>query len=385
MQSIINEALKNSEIEKEMKNSANSIDDDFIGQPRILIIGCGGAGNNTINRLHHMGVAGAETIAINTDKQHLDMIQADKRVLIGKSLTKGLGAGGYPDVGKRAAEMARPTLEALLESADLVFITAGMGGGTGTGSAPVVAQIAKDQGAIVVGMVSYPFQVEKARLLRAEDGLEALATAADSVIVLDNNRLKNFVPNLPLGQAFSVMDQLIGETVKGISETITEPSLINIDYADVRAIMSKGGVAVMLVGESKQQNKAESVVRECLSNPMLDIDYRGATGGLIHITGGSDLTLTDAEDVATSLTYELDPHADVIWGARVRNEMEGKIRVLAIMTGVQTGKILGNRVSYKQVLEKEVRKVGNPKVPQLPKNRKAREFASGGNLLEWVG
>jgi cell division protein FtsZ len=385
MQSIINEALKNAEIEKEMKTSTNSVDDDFIGQPRIMIVGCGGAGNNTVNRLHHMGVSGAETIAINTDKQHLDMIQADKRVLIGKSLTKGLGAGGYPDVGKRAAEMARPTLEALLDSADLVFITAGMGGGTGTGAAPVVAQVAKDQGAIVVGMVSYPFQVEKARLLRAEDGLESLATAADSVIVLDNNRLKNFVPNLPLGQAFSVMDQLIGETVKGISETITEPSLINIDYADVRAIMSKGGVAVMLVGESKQQNKAESVVRECLSNPMLDVDYRGATGSLIHITGGSDLTLTDAEEIATSLTYELDPHADVIWGARVRNDMEGKVRVLAIMTGVQNGKILGNRVSYKQVLEEEVRKIENPKAPQLPKNRKAREFASGGNLLEWVG
>ena len=384
MQSIINEALKNAEIEKEMKNQG-SVDDDFIGQPRIVIIGCGGAGNNTVNRLHHMGVSGAETIAINTDKQHLDMIQADKRVLIGKSLTKGLGAGGYPDVGKRAAEMARPTLEALLDSADLVFITAGMGGGTGTGSAPVVAQVAKDQGAIVVGMVSYPFQVEKARLIRAEEGLESLATHADSVIVLDNNRLKNFVPNLPLGQAFSVMDQLIGETVKGISETITEPSLINIDYADVRAIMAKGGVAVMLVGESKQQNKAESVVRECLSNPMLDIDYRGATGSLIHITGGSDLTLQDAEDIATSLTYELDPHADVIWGARVRNEMEGKVRVLAIMTGVQSGKILGNRVSYKQVLEEEVRKIENPKTPQLPKNRKAREFASGGNLLEWVG
>jgi cell division protein FtsZ len=385
MQSIINEALKNAEIEKEMKSSGNSIDDDFIGQPRIMIIGCGGAGNNTVNRLHHMGVSGAETIAINTDKQHLDMIQADKRVLIGKSLTKGLGAGGYPDIGKRAAEMARPTLEALLDSADLVFITAGMGGGTGTGSAPVVAQVAKDQGAIVVGMVSYPFQVEKARLLRAEDGLEALAAAADSVIVLDNNRLKNFVPNLPLGQAFSVMDQLIGETVKGISETITEPSLINIDYADVRAIMAKGGVAVMLVGESKQQNKAESVVRECLSNPMLDVDYRGATGSLIHITGGSDLTLTDAEEIATSLTYELDPHADVIWGARVRNDMEGKVRVLAIMTGVQNGKILGNRVSYKQVLEEQVQKIENPKVPQLPKNRKAREFASGGNLLEWIG
>ena len=310
----------------------------------------------------------------------------DKRVLIGKSLTKGLGAGGYPDVGKRAAEMARPTLEALLESADLCFITAGMGGGTGTGSAPVVAQIAKEQGAIVVGMVSYPFQVEKARLIRAEEGLEALAASADSVIVLDNNRLKNFVPNLPLGQAFSVMDQLIGETVKGISETITEPSLINIDYADVRAIMSKGGVAVMLVGESKQQNKAESVVRECLSNPMLDIDYRGATGSLIHITGGTDLTLQDAEEIATSLTYELDPHADVIWGARVRSDMEGKVRVLAIMTGVKSAQILGTRQSYKTIVQEIETKRANPKAVEMPQSRRApKDQPSGGGVLEWVG
>lgn len=389
MQSIINDALKNAELEKEVSKSgtASAIDDDFVGQPRIVIIGCGGAGNNTVNRIHHMGVSGAETIAINTDKQHLDMIQADKRILIGKSLTKGLGAGGYPDVGKRAAEMARPTLEAILESADLVFITAGMGGGTGTGSAPVVAQIAKEQGAIVVGMVSYPFQVEKARLIRAEEGLEAFAAAADSVIVLDNNRLKNFVPNLPLGQAFSVMDQLIGETVKGISETITEPSLINIDYADVRAIMSKGGVAVMLVGESKQQNKAESVVRECLSNPMLDIDYRGATGSLIHITGGTDLTLQDAEEVATSLTYELDPHADVIWGARVRADMEGKIRVLAIMTGVKSAQILGTRQSYKTMVQDIDNKRFNPKAVEMPAPRRTggRDQPSGGGVLEWVG
>jgi len=386
MQSIINDAMKNAELEKELnKPGANAIEDDFVGQPRIVIVGCGGAGNNTVNRIHHMGVAGAETIAVNTDKQHLDMVQADKRVLIGKSLTKGLGAGGYPDIGKRAAEMARPTLEALLESADLCFITAGMGGGTGTGAAPVVAQVAKEQGAIVVGMVSYPFQVEKARLIRAEEGLEALASAADSVIVLDNNRLKSFVPNLPLGQAFSVMDQLIGETVKGISETITEPSLINIDYADVRAIMSKGGVAVMLVGESKQQNKAESVVRECLSNPMLDIDYRGATGSLIHITGGTDLTLQDAEEVATSLTYELDPHADVIWGARVRNDMEGKIRVLAIMTGVKSAQILGTRQSYKTVIQDIEKKRANPKAVEMPQARKSRDQSSGGGLLEWVG
>ncbi|MBT8507695.1 cell division protein FtsZ [Methanomicrobiaceae archaeon CYW5] len=342
MQTIINEALRHSEQERQMQKDVIG-DDDFVGQPRIVIVGCGGAGNNTINRLYHMKVKGAETIAVNTDKQHLEMIQADKRVLVGKSLTKGLGAGGFPDVGKRAAEMARTTLEGLLADADLVFVTAGMGGGTGTGVAPVVAQIAKEQGAIVVGMVSYPFQVEKARLLRAEEGLEALANAADSVIVLDNNRLMNFVPNLPLGQAFSVMDQLIAETVKGISETITEPSLINIDYADVRAIMSKGGVAVMLVGESKQQNKAENVVHECLNHPLLDIDYRGATGSLIHITGGSDLTLLEAEEIASSLTYELDAHADVIWGARVNKEFEGKVRVMAIMTGVKSAQILGQR------------------------------------------
>ncbi|MDN7023514.1 cell division protein FtsZ [Methanoculleus sp. FWC-SCC1] len=346
MQTIINEALKHAEREKFMRNTMDDDGDDMIGQPRIVIVGCGGAGNNTINRLYHMQVNGAETIAINTDKQHLDMIQADKRVLVGKSLTKGLGAGGFPDVGRRAAEMARPTLESLLADADLVFITAGMGGGTGTGTAPVVAQIAKEQGAIVVGMVSYPFQVEKARLLRAEEGMEALAASADSVIVLDNNRLIKYVPNLPLGQAFSVMDQLIAETVKGISETITEPSLINIDYADVRAIMSKGGVAVMLVGESKQQNKAESVVHECLNHPLLDIDYRGATGSLIHITGGNDLTLQDAEEIASSLTYELDPHADVIWGARVNSEYEGRVRVMAIMTGVKSAQILGQQRTF---------------------------------------
>jgi len=374
MQTIINEALKHAEREKYLKSEMDEAEDDILGQPRIVIVGCGGAGNNTVNRLYHMQVNGAETIAINTDKQHLDMIRADKRVLVGKSLTKGLGAGGFPDVGRRAAEMARPTLEALLCDADLVFITAGMGGGTGTGTAPVVAQIAKDQGAIVVGMVSYPFQVEKARLLRAEEGLEALSGTADSVIVLDNNRLIKFVPNLPLGQAFSVMDQLIAETVKGISETITEPSLINIDYADVRAIMSKGGVAVMLVGESKQQNKAESVVHECLNHPLLDIDYRGATGSLIHITGGNDLTLQDAEEIASSLTYELDPHADVIWGARVNSDFEGRVRVMAIMTGVKSAQILGNHRAYDQVSSR----------PVVSANRRLARDAASGHLIDFM-
>lgn len=343
MQSIVQEALRHSERERGHRQAVESTSEEFddFGQPQILIVGCGGAGNNTMNRLFNIGVEGAETIAMNTDKQHLDIVQADKKILIGKSLTKGLGAGGYPDIGRKAAELARGTLEDVLRDADLVFVTAGMGGGTGTGSAPVVAEVAKEQGAIVVGMVSTPFRVERARMVKAEEGLEELRRVADTVIVLDNNRLLEYVPNLPIEQAFSVMDQLISETVKGISETITQPSLINLDYADVKTIMRCGGVAVMLVGETKSRDKADDVVREALNNPLLDVDYRGATGSLIHITGGPDLTLIEAKEVAEALTYELDPKANVIWGARIQDEYEGKIRVMAIMTGVQSAQILG--------------------------------------------
>ncbi len=345
MESTVQEALKYTEMEREYRNDKgeNTAGNDFedFGLPQIKIVGCGGAGNNTINRLYNVGVDGAETIAVNTDKQHLDVIKADKKILVGKSLTRGLGAGGFPEIGKRAAELARSTLQEVLKDADLVFITAGMGGGTGTGTAPIVAQVAKEQGAIVVGMVSTPFKVERARMVKAEEGIADLRAAADTVIVLDNNRLLEFVPNLPLEQSFSVMDQLIAETVKGISETITRPSLINLDFADVKAIMNGGGVAVMLVGETKSQDKSDNVVRTALNHPLLDVDYRGATGALVHITGGPDLTLREAENIAESLTYELDSHANVIWGARVQKEFEGKVRVMAIMTGVQSPQIMG--------------------------------------------
>ncbi|MBN2488723.1 MAG: cell division protein FtsZ [Methanosarcinaceae archaeon] len=353
MQSIVQEALKHTEKEKEYRQSI-SIDDQLecFGLPRIMIVGCGGAGNNSINRLYNIGIEGAETVAINTDKQHLDHIRADKKILIGKTLTRGLGAGGYPEVGKKAAELARGTLEDIFKDTDLVFITAGMGGGTGTGVAPVVAEIAKEQGAIVVGMVSSPFRVERARTVKAEEGLEDLRRAADTVIVLDNNRLLEYVPNLPIEQAFSVMDQLISETVKGITETITQPSLINLDYADIRAIMGCGGVAVMLVGETKSQDKSNDVVRAALNHPLLDVDYRGATGSLVHITGGPDLSLKEAEEIAASLTYELSSTANVIWGARVRDDYEGKVRVMAIMTGVQSAQVLGPQYENAALMEK---------------------------------
>ncbi len=343
MESFVQDALKMAEKEQQLKRAAAGAAEDVedFGTPKIVVVGCGGGGNNTVNRLYNIGVAGADTIAINTDKIHLDITQADKKILIGKSITRGLGAGGFPEIGKRAAELARGTLEEVLKNANLVFVTAGMGGGTGTGVAPVVAQIAKDQGAIVIGMVTSPFRVERARMVKAEEGLDDLRNSADTVIVLDNNRLLDYVPNLPIDQAFSVMDQLISETVKGISETITQPSLINLDYADVRAIMKGGGLAVMLVGEAKGQDKAKEVVRAALNHPLLDVDTAGATGCLLHITGGPDMSLHEAEQIASSLTYELDSHANVIWGARVRKDYESKVRCMAIMTGIKSAQIIG--------------------------------------------
>jgi len=336
MQDIVNEALVRDEEEKEQMAEAEGF-----GDPRIVVIGVGGAGNNTVNRLYNIGVDGADTIAVNTDKQHLQMIEADTKILVGKSLTNGLGAGGDPKMGERAAEMAQGTLKDVLSDADLVFVTAGMGGGTGTGAAPVIAKLAQEQGAIVVGMVSTPFNVERARTVKAEEGLERLREEADSIIVLDNNRLLEYVPNLPIGKAFSVMDQIIAETVKGISETITQPSLINLDYADMQAIMNQGGVAVMLVGETQDKNKTEEVVKDAMNHPLLDVDYRGASGGLVHITGGPDLTLQEAEGIAQNITERLEASANVIWGARIEDEYKGKVRVMAIMTGVKSAQVLG--------------------------------------------
>ncbi|MFP4590848.1 MAG: cell division protein FtsZ [Halobacteriales archaeon] len=336
MQDIVDDALRHAEEEEEARE-----DFEEFGDPRIVVVGCGGAGNNTINRLHNMGVDGATTIALNTDRQHLEMVEADTKILVGKSLTNGLGAGGSPKTGERATEMAQSTVKDAIGDADLVFVTAGMGGGTGTGAAPIVSRLAKEQGAIVVGMVSTPFNVEKARTVKAEEGLHKLRGEADSIIVLDNNRLLEYVPNLPIGKAFSVMDQIIAQTVKGISETITRPSLINLDYADMTSIMNQGGVAVMLVGETQDKNKTEEVVKDAMSHPLLDVDYRGASGALVHITGGPDLTLSQAEGIAENLTQRLEHSANVIWGARIQEDFKGKVRVMAIMTGVQSAQILG--------------------------------------------
>jgi cell division protein FtsZ len=341
MESFIASAIEN----KADEESKIKIDDGLFGTPRIMIVGCGGAGGNTITRLKKLGVKGAETIAVNTDKMALDLVEADKKILIGKNLTKGLGAGGFPEVGERAARESSAQLEELLAGANLVFICSGMGGGTGTGSAPVIAEIAKKQGAIVTGMVSTPFNVERARLVKADEGLDRLRVTADSTVVLDNNRLLEFVPNLPINQAFSVMDQLIAETVKGISETITIPSLINLDYADMKAIMNAGGLSVMLWGEADEDAGVDAIVHEALNHPLLNVDYKGANGALVHITGGPNMSLKYVQEIAKKLTENLDCYANVILGARVLPEFEGKCRVMAIMTGVQSPNLLGPKTA----------------------------------------
>jgi len=337
MESFITNAVEN-KVEEE---SRLKFDDDMFGTPRITIVGCGGAGGNTITRLNKLGVKGAETIAINTDKQALDLVEADKKILIGGNLTRGLGAGGFPDVAERAARESSREIEELIKDSDLVFVTAGMGGGTGTGSAPVVAEIAKKHNAVVTCMVSTPFNVERARLIKADEGLDTLRIKADSTVVLDNNRLLEFVPNLPINQAFSVMDQMIAETVKGLSETITVPSLINLDYADMKTIMDSGGLSVMLWGEAEEDAGVETIVQEALNHPLLNVDYTGANGALVHITGGPNMSLKYVQDVAKSLTQDLDCYSNVILGARVLPEFEGKCRVMAIMTGVQSPNLLG--------------------------------------------
>ena len=328
----------------ENRSSSTTDSDENLGSEHIKIvtIGVGGAGNNTINRLIKAGVKGTELVAVNTDKQHLSIIhERAKKVLIGKSITKGLGAGGYPDVGAKCAEVDRPLIEKELEGAHLVFVCAGMGGGTGGGAAPVVAQIAKEQGAIVVAMVTYPFALERARKKKADVAIKNLRKYADSVIILDNNRLVKLVPNLPMTEAFAVADEILSRAISGLVWTITQPSLINIDFADVRSIMQGGGVGFIAVGEGKGTDKVRAAADSVIKNRLLDVDFEGAKGALIHISGGSDLTLGDAIKAGEIITSKMDPEANVKWGARLMQNYEGKLEIVAIVTGVRGASIAG--------------------------------------------
>jgi cell division protein FtsZ len=313
---------------------------DF-GQANIKVIGVGGGGNNMVSWLYKKGIRGAEVLAVNTDKQHLDITEADKKFIIGRDVTRGLGCGGFPQKGAEAAQESMLQLKETLRGSDMVFVCAGMGGGTGTGAAPVVAQVAKEMGSIVIGTVTMPFNIERARIDKAEFGLQQLRNVSDTVVVIDNNRLVQIAGNLPVQQAFAVANELISTMIKGIVETIAIPSLVNLDYADVKAIMTNGGVAAIGVGSSDTNNRVEEAVRGALSNPLLDISYKGATGALIHVVGGPDMTLDEINRVGELVTETMDEDANVIWGARVDDCMKGKVMVMTIITGVSSPWILG--------------------------------------------
>ncbi len=329
-----------------LRTGQNSVDKELeefqSKQARIVVIGAGGGGSNTVTRLTEMGIKGAITAAVNTDARHLlHSTKADKKILIGKELTRGLGAGGYPEIGRKAAEESKGELKELLKGADLVFITCGLGGGTGTGSAPVIARLAKEAGAIVIATVTLPFKIEGARIGKAEDGLMRLRKVADTVIVIENQKLLSVAGNMPLKDAFSMADNLIATMIKGISETISQPSLVNLDYADVRAVMKSGGVAAIGVGSSGSENRAKESVQKALRNKLLEVDYKGATGALIQIIGGDDMRLDEINTIGEAVSQYLDPEAQVIWGARVLPEMSGKIEVITVITGVKSPYILG--------------------------------------------
>ncbi len=329
------------------------------GKANIKVIGAGGMGCNAVTWLFNKGITGATVIGANTDALHLSVTKADEKILIGKELTRGLGAGGKPKVGREAAKEALVDLKKAVAGSDMVFIIAGMGGGTGTGSAPVIAQLAKEAGAITIGVVTMPFESEKARLDKAEFGLQELRDVTDTCIVLDNNRLVDIAGQLPIEQAFAVANELISTMVKGIVETITLPSLINLDYADVSSIMREGGVSVIGIGEDDSSDRVNQAVRQALTHPLLDVDYKGASGALIHVTCGPDLKLEEFDTIGRTVSESLNPDAQVILGARINKDFVGRVRVITIMTGVNSPYILGKeREKQKAPVPKEMSDLG---------------------------
>jgi cell division protein FtsZ len=350
MKSIVEEALQRAEIEKRTrfeKQPAESVEDEIVQmlhelRTEIRVIGVGGSGCNTISRMFEEGIEGAELIALNTDVQHLYYTKANKRLLVGKRRTRGLGAGSLPQVGEEAARENEDEIKQIVEGADLVFVTCGLGGGTGTGGAPIIAEAAQETGALTIAVVTFPFSSEGAiRRSNAEAGLDRLREVTDTVIVIPNDRLLEVVPNYPMQLAFKVSDEILMRAVKGITELITKPALINLDFADVRTVMEKGGVAMIGLGEASGEDKASESVRKALKSPLLEVDISGARAALVNVTGGPDMTIEEAESIVEEIYSKVDPDARIIWGAMVDPELENTMRTMLIVTGVKSPQILG--------------------------------------------
>ncbi len=347
MKSLIDDALEQHELAKSTQMPLGTPDDEELAKiveklkVNIAIIGCGGGGSNTINRLSTAGVFGAELVAANSDAKHLLHVHSPHKILLGRNTTRGLGAGALPEVGEKAAQEAEDELKTYVKGANIVFVTAGMGGGTGTGSAPVVARMARESGALVIGVVTLPFKAEgKLRMDNALRGLERLRSSCDTTAVIPNDKLLELVPKLPLDAAFRVADEVLMESIKGLTEIITRPGLVNLDFNDVMTIMKNGGVAMIGMGEANNKtakgDRIESAVQQALESPLLgDIDLSIARGALIRVTGGTDMTVAEAEKAAELVSARISQSARIIWGCSVDSSMAGTVRVMTVLTGVK--------------------------------------------------
>ncbi len=364
MDSIISSAEERDENSMNMEEQQpfNEVDaelEQFLSRQKakIKVIGAGGGGNNTITRIAEVGIKGAESIAVNTDAQDLLYTTADKKILIGRDVTKGMGAGSNPKIGEEAARENEHDLKSSLEGSDMVFITCGLGGGTGTGSAPVIAEISRKVGALTVGIVTMPFTMEgNRRYENAVIGLEKMEQIVDTLIVIPNDKLLELAPDLPIHTAFKVADEILTNSVKGIAELVTKAGLVNLDFADIRAVMKGGGVALIGVGESDTDNRAVEAVEKAINNPLLDVDITQANGALINVAGGEDMTLDEARKVVEAVSERLSEDATLIWGAQIYKDLEKTLRVMLIVTGVQSSQIFGHDFKTTDVKRQEIEK-----------------------------
>lgn len=301
---------------------------------QLKVVGVGGAGNNAVNRMIQYGLRGVEFIAVNTDKQALYLSRANQKIQIGEKLTKGLGAGADPEIGRKAGEESRDNIIEALKGADLVFITAGMGGGTGTGAAPVVAECAKELGILTIGVVTKPFSFEgKVRMNNAVNGITSLKSTVDTLITIPNDRLVDAVGNVSLSEAFRIADDVLRQGIQGISDLIAVPAMINLDFADVRTVMKEKGMAHMGIGLASGEKRAMEAAKQAIASPLLETTINGARGVLMNITGGSDLGLLEVSSAAEFIQEYADPEANIIWGAGIDEELGDAVRITVIATG----------------------------------------------------
>ncbi|HEY9205503.1 MAG TPA: cell division protein FtsZ [Candidatus Methanoperedens sp.] len=337
-------------------------------KPSVAVVGLGGAGCNITTWIAEKGMAGGRIIAANTDVNHLYVQKADKVVLLGEKLCKGHGCGGYPEMGSQATRENIDELRAELEGANLVFLVAGLGGGTGTGAMPVVAELTRELGALTIGCVTIPFTIEMARREKAREAINLLASSCDSVVIIDNTKLREVAGNLPLKEALNVANALVGAFVKNLTDTITQPSLVNLDYADLRAVMERGGISSIGIGESDGQDRVGKAVAQAISTPLLDVrDISASYGVLVHIVGGEDLTLEEVA-VAGELIMDKVPNTKrIIWGAKVDNNLTGAVRVMAVLTGVESPFVAGIEKGREKVEEVKIEEQAPEPEPEKPK------------------